>query len=534
MGGRRWPRAVVVIVVLAALVFVIVRFGLLHWLPQDSGAVRNVMEGFSWLAAAVTVVVPGTLWVVRWVRGRLSGASDPTPANPLVGRALHLVGDDLPQVSAVGLLQLRVKPAIDTHTEDGTDLPPYVSRNLDDDLEWAIHQGGMVLLHGPAAVGKSRAAAEALRRLRPTHRLLVPRDGNALREIVDTDVELGEVVVWLDDLERFLGTSGLDVSLLQRICPPGRAEVAVVATMRDEELARHTHAATMATTEQAAGIDQAAVELLAQLHGRRRIRVAANLTATELDDARQVGARDPRVLRAITAKEGFAEYLAAGTAMMDRWSIGDGPTFVRGQALISAAVDCRRAGHHKPIPATLLGQLHLDFLPPAWRHRADLPPIDSGLHWAAQRVLGASSPLHPHPDQHYLASDYLLDRTQHGTTPLTGPTRDSTWTTLIHALSADDNRDVAAAAYHDGRLDIAELALAPSAAKKHPTALYNLGVVLAGQEGREGEAEQAYRQAADTGDTDALNHLDLLHAKQEEADQELGGGSRTYPRLGSD
>ncbi|OXM60442.1 hypothetical protein CF165_42160, partial [Amycolatopsis vastitatis] len=416
-----------------------------------------------------------------------------------MGRALHLVDGELPPVKGVGLLDLRVKPAIDTHAEDGSDLPPYVARDIDVDLEWAIHAGGLVLLHGPAAVGKSRAAAEALRRLRPDHKLLVPDGGPALREIVDAGVDLSETVLWLDDLERYLGAQGLDVGLVQRLCSPRNTGVAMVATMRDEQLALHTHAATRSIAGTGTVIDRAAVEVLAGVRGRRRIRVAAALTDTEQIRAARVGERDARVRRAVIAPEGFAEYLAAGAAMMDRWSTGETPEFIRGQALISAAVDCRRAGHHDPVPATLLADLHIQFLPPAWRNRADLPPLDVGLRWATRRVLGASSCLQPAPDRRYLASDYLLDRTRQAHTasasPLTGPVSDTTWTVLVAALTSRQSLRIGVTAYLAGRHDVAEQVFV-SAATHDSEALFNLGVLLGEQDGREAEAELIFRDAA--------------------------------------
>ncbi len=43
----------------------------------------------------------------------------------------------------------------------------------------------MVLLHGRAAAGKSRAGLQAVRVVRADVPLLVPRDGRALRDLVD-------------------------------------------------------------------------------------------------------------------------------------------------------------------------------------------------------------------------------------------------------------------------------------------------------------------------------------------------------------
>ncbi|WNV86664.1 hypothetical protein [Umezawaea sp. Da 62-37] len=146
---------------MATLVWAVSVFGLPAWLLADEDPVRNVLEGLSWPAGIVAALALGAPALSRWVRGQPPNPTEEPvwTVNPLVGRALHLIDGGLPTVSEVGLFDLRVKPAIDTHSEDGSDLPPYVARDIDDDLEWAIHAGGIVLLHGPAAVGKSRAAA---------------------------------------------------------------------------------------------------------------------------------------------------------------------------------------------------------------------------------------------------------------------------------------------------------------------------------------------------------------------------------------
>ncbi|HWO65639.1 MAG TPA: hypothetical protein VNO31_36960, partial [Umezawaea sp.] len=141
-----------------------------------------------------------------------------------------------------------------------------------------------------------------------------------------------------------------------------------------------------------------------------------------------------------------------------------------------------------------------------------------GLRWATRRVLGASSCLQPAPERHYLVSDYLLDRTQNThaipAAPLTGPVSDTTWTTLIAALTPLQNLDIGYAAYRIGRLDVTEQALTPAADTHNPTALLNLGFVLSEQAGREGEAEQVYRDAIAAGNTNALFSLGNLLSRQ--------------------
>ncbi|MGW3961338.1 hypothetical protein ACWED2_16065 [Amycolatopsis sp. NPDC005003] len=205
---------------------VALRFGRLSWLIADGGAVRNVLEALSWVAA-----LGGVGFALLELRKQ---RPEPVVEHGVyVGRALHLDGDRLPKVADVPLLALRVKRAVDT--SDDRDLPRYVPRDRDEDLEWAIASGGLVVLHGRAAAGKSRAAAEALRRLRPSHDLLVPIDGPALRTIAGAN--LTDTVVWLDDLERFLVPGGLDARLAVR------NRVDTIAQLRTYAVAKGHHAA---------------------------------------------------------------------------------------------------------------------------------------------------------------------------------------------------------------------------------------------------------------------------------------------------
>lgn len=473
------------------------------WMAEDDGPLRNVVEALGWLAALGTPLAAllGAAW------RRFDGASfqDASAAeNVWEGRALYLVNGRPPEVSEVGLMALGVKPAIDTDSD--ADLPAFVPRDRDEKLERAISQGGMVLLHGRAAAGKSRAGAEALRRLRPHDPLVVPCDGTALRELVDHGADFAHTVVWLDDLERFLTPEGLDLGVLHRLSPGDRRTV-VVATIRDEELARYDHASTSSTDEYF-GIAGNAVELIEQLRDRRRVHLRDRLS-----DAEQVRAAertDHRIHAALHAEEGFGEYLAAGRAMLGRWSTGGGDRFHVGQAVICAAVDCRRAGYHQALPTTVLDELHRHFLAPGWRHRADLPPVTDGIRWACERVLGASSCLLPRAGSTFLAADYLVDSVAHADTPLSGmAVTPETWRAVLALATPHEAHDIGLAAYEAGNLSVADDALRAAAANGSPIAGTSLGSLLA-ERGNKAEAETWYRAAANAGHEPAMISLSLL------------------------
>ncbi|KOX21542.1 hypothetical protein ADK67_26505 [Saccharothrix sp. NRRL B-16348] len=432
------------------------------------------------------------------------------PPVGLAGRALHLVGGRLPAVREIDLLALRVKPAIESSGDTDADLPPYVARDVDARLRETVLIGGMVLLHGRAAAGKSRTALEVLRAVLPDAPLLVPRDGQALRELAESGSVPERVVVWLDDLERFLRPGGFDLALLQRLCPSGAAPATrrtVVATMRDQELARYDHATGGDRDGASAMVDRQGVELIEQLRGRRRLHVAQVLSRAEHEGAARQATRDSRVARALVADEGFAEFLAAGVGMVRRWSTGDGPLFHVGQALISIAVDCRRAGLHGPIHTSILEALKPAYLPPVLRHRADLPPTHDALAWACERVLGASSCLQPRQDDCYVAADYLVDHAQRGGAPVgDAQVPDVTWLVLLKAASTAQAYDIGVAARSTERRDIAELAFRAAAAAGHTDAMFSLGALLVRTHGRD-EMLRWWRAAAQAGDTMVMNNL---------------------------
>ncbi|MFG3423389.1 tetratricopeptide repeat protein [Micromonospora sp. NPDC048063] len=502
MSTRRWIRWVVVVMSAGAVAVPVVQFLVKQGLDR---AEKITSIGFGLLGSVGLVAS----WLTTRPGRKPETAGGAKSLAP--GCLLHLREDGQPPlVEQVDPLDLGVKSAIDTD-DHARDLPPYVSRTGDENLEWAIAEGGIVLLHGRAAAGKSRSAFEAIRRLRPTHRLLVPAEPGALRELVEAGYPISDAVVWLDDLERFLTPGGVDQALLQRLCPSGRADVVLVATIRDEELSRLDHAATRGRdgAELAAGMDEAAAKLVAQIRGRRRIPVGQHLTDQERTAAETTG--DDRIAAALAAEVGFAEYLAAGPAMMRRWSIGDGPMFEVGQALISAGVDCRRAGYTVPVSRDILAKLYRPYLSPAWRHRADLPTIGEGLAWACERVLGANSCLLPHESDTYTASDYLLDRTTTGQGPLaTTPVPDHVWTTLLAIATARQAANIGVQAYTP-RPDVAEQAWRTAADTGHPGAMFYLGVLFSGR-GEEQEAERWYRRAADAGETVAMSNLGVLLA----------------------
>jgi len=429
----------------------------------------------------------------------------------LTACVLH-TGDDgsLPAVHELGPMALGVKPSID-RPDDRRDLPAYVPRAIDDQLKWAVAGGGLVLVHGRAAAGKTRSAYEAIRRVRGEYALLVPAHPGSLEPLVAAGFDFRNVVIWLDDVDRFLAPGGIDEHLLGRLCPLGRHDVVIVATIRDGAMARlHTQSYSGEGDTSLAAVVQAGAWLVRQVPSDRQIYVDRHLTT---DEERRVAASmaesDERISMALQADAGFAEYLAAGPALMRYWSIGDHPLFDVGQALISAAVECRRAGYPNYLPTALLESLYRSYLPTAQRHRADLPTVTDAVAWACRPILGASSCLLPHTAGAYQVSDYLVDATEAGDGPLAGaPVLDQVWSVLLGATTPLVLCAVGMAAYRAGRMDIAKTALGGPASAGDHTAGRFLAAMLV-DEGRYDAAEPYLRQAVAADDESAVAILGL-------------------------
>jgi hypothetical protein len=109
--------------------------------------------------------------------------------------------------------------------DDG--IGPYVKRTVDKPLDVALGKSGFVLLIGEARAGKSRSAYEAVLRVHPQQKLLIPFGGEALPSIVgDRALRADEAVWWLDDLGRFLPS--LDGLCLNELLNGGHVVVSSV------------------------------------------------------------------------------------------------------------------------------------------------------------------------------------------------------------------------------------------------------------------------------------------------------------------
>jgi tetratricopeptide (TPR) repeat protein len=389
-----------------------------------------------WISAPFAAVVGGTLAAVAAVAaGRARQRLDRhwELRQDLPNRiALHGRNGGLPRARDVtDPVVLGVHPAERAkgpHLGTASGLTPYLPRDIDEELRAAIHQDGLIVVVGESTAGKSRAAFEAIRSQAPDHLLAVPSGRESLADVMARLSEAHQSILWLDDLERFLGPGGLTPTMVDKLTTRTGHSTVIVATMRVSEYERFTSRAEPLIDDQGRSAWRASRDVLRSAHN---ITLRRLWSATELAAAATF-ADDPRIAFALQRAKtfGIAETLAAGPELLrdwrDAWALGSHP---RGAALVAAAVDCRRAGLDDPVPRELLLDLHHHYLSAHGGHMLRPEPVDEAWAWALRPVHGASSLLIPAgssaEDQRYLAFDYLIDQPDHGPIP------PDTWNLLV-------------------------------------------------------------------------------------------------------
>lgn len=341
--------------------------------------------------------------------------------------------------------------------------PVFVARDIATDLDRALSSDRFVLIVGESTAGKTRAAYEALRCTFPTHRLIQPAGKEALAAAIQTARETPASVLWLDDLERYLGADGLTGAALSSVLDLTGGTRRVLATMRAEEYAKYTG--------RAGPDDSPGREAIRR--GWEVLRLATRLTLrrswspSELERATR-HRDDPRITEALKHSDrfGVAEYLAAGPQLLVDWQDAWAPgTHPRAAALVLAAVDARRVGIHRPLPLSLLQELHEHRLCEQGGRLLRPEPLDNALAWAITPLHATSSLLLPVDGETYLAFDYLIDAVDK--TPVSA----EVLTTLLTAATPEEAMEIGEMAWSWHYLAVAETAFGQAGDAGHTPGL---------------------------------------------------------------
>lgn len=252
------------------------------------------------------------------------------------------VMDGLVDSSGASLYDLGVtRSSIAERYRRGVAPPPYVPRSADAELQRRLTEDRFVILAGASKAGKSRTALECAAEVLPDHRLLAPRDGSRVAELLEPTLLDGELdpdvptMLWLDDVDKLLGRdSGLDRVLIADTLG-ARSGMRILGTVQ-----RGLLAGTAADFLETASV----VDL-----------------ATELDDRELLDARSIYAHEQLADRTRIGEHFVAADQLVQRFVGAEdelaGGLWPTGGAVVAAAIDLRRSGISRPIPETALSHL---------------------------------------------------------------------------------------------------------------------------------------------------------------------------------
>lgn len=438
---------------------------------------------------AIAVAVGGVVAGVVSDRGRAHLTARTMPAG------LHIVRVD----RLTDPIGLRVHRAASV---DGDPVPPFVERDRLPELVEALRAGGFVLVVGDSTAGKTRLAFETMKMCLPRHMCVVPN--GTVNAGITAAMENRPSVLWLDDLNRYLGVGGLSVADVRALAAK---EVVVLATMRTHERERLSERHDLSRDHAGRRLARAGREILDTV--AVEVRLPRMWSAREREAA-EAFADDPRIAAALANadRHGLAEHMAAGPELVrDLEDARDTTTLARGAALVTAAVDLRRAGYHRPVPVAVLEDLHTTYLRDD--HRAE--SWHEALDWATRPLHATSSLLEPMGDDEYLAFDYLLEAAVQD--PETPPVPAAVWRAIVDFADPTALVEVAWEAVFLGNLDYVHEATTRAVALEDFVAAAVLAGIL-GDAGRETEAAEHLEEIITVAEN-IVSPIELVRMRRE-------------------
>jgi hypothetical protein len=367
---------------------------------------------------------------------------------PLAALAELVVDGDLPRIADLNPYRLGATASAFGNSQDYGRQDPYVPRlgnDVDHRLFKALDGSDLVLLVGPSKAGKTRTCFEAILKHSPHARLLAPLPGMFARLVEHPRVQDSDdaVVVWLDDLDRFLThSSSLTPALLARLTNRSGRTIAI-ATLRSEARARLREATGELTRDARLLLEQA-----------RTIHLAS--TSSDPSEQSLAAAIYPNQ----DIRHGLAEGLAGAPRLLEGHddALHTNPVL---HAVVEAVVDWARAGRADPIPEQTLIAVVIDSL----QHtRLDLEVTEKQAQNAISQArtpqfgagrVAALTTHQLHVDQRgYRPFDYLVASADGQDRP-PRPIPERMWRWVLHEADVDVAADVGIAADLRGNRSVA-------------------------------------------------------------------------------
>ena len=384
----------------------------------------------------------------------------------------------LPLVKEANDLDARVHRAV---------LPiPYIHRDAEDEAQDYLEAGRPVLLVGSSMVGKTQMAVTLIRAMFANRRIAIPDSMNALAVLDAADVTMRGSVIFLDDIDRMIGARGITDGDLRRLAAAGNA---VVGTIRAAQYYQYQ------PTDQLRPLEWDVLSVF------ERVFISRALSETEAD--RVTTTVSDHDIRERIIRTGLGEYVGAAEHIEEALKLGPSvsPT---GYALVQGVADWRRGGMSTPLPATLLPTLAAPHLAAReLANLADKETYEAALQWATRDITPTAALLQRTEPGRFAIYDYALDILSR----LADPIPEATWPVLIQNASPSDLVGIgytAHVSFHQPL--VAEQAWRKAAdsgdSKAIPLAAVNLGVLLR-EQGHVEDARAAFQRAIDSGHADA-------------------------------
>jgi tetratricopeptide (TPR) repeat protein len=335
------------------------------------------------------------------------------------------------------------------------DLPTFVDRDQGSQIHRWMHAaretGGFLLLVGNSSVGKTRLLYETARKVLPDFAVLAPDlgDGNLVNQLAAATFPLPRLLVWLDELQRFLdgpyctsGSTPITAATVRRLLD-APTPVIIVGSLWPEHAAQLRTSDTEPPTDKPRPRYPNAVDIL---DDRRLHEVVLRTFSTgERQAAVRLAAHDPRLATALADRDfNVTEILAGARELVRRYERATNDQ----QAVIHAAIDARRLGIHAPLTDRLLSEAARGYLTTIHRDDSWFGPTLAELTSAERSHDRATAPLLPVPNADrsrvlgYTVADYLLQRLSRQRRSARVPA--ATWQALIsHTSDYGDLRRLA-------------------------------------------------------------------------------------------